>query len=131
MENNKVKAVTEWKIPTKIKEVESFLRFANFYQWFIKNFSHIAKLLNELKGKKECKWEEEHQRAFDELKDKITSQPVLTLSKREEKFRVKTDALGHMIRKVLFQEQEGKWKHITFLSRTMQLVEKNYKIYNK
>ena len=59
METNKVKAVKEWKTPTKIKEVESFLRFANFYRRFIKNFSHMAKSLNELKGKKEWKWGEE------------------------------------------------------------------------
>jgi len=55
METDKVKAVKEWKTPTKIKEVESFLEFANFYRRFIKNFSHIAKPLNELKGKKEWK----------------------------------------------------------------------------
>jgi len=53
MEANKVKAVKKWKMPTKIKEVESFLGFANFHRWFIKNFSHMAKLLNELKDKKE------------------------------------------------------------------------------
>ena len=73
MENNKVKAVMEWKTPTKIKEVESFLEFANFYWRFIKNFSYIAKPLNELKGKKEWRWEKEHQKAFKELKEKITS----------------------------------------------------------
>jgi len=55
METNKVKAVKKWKIPTKIKEVESFLGFANFYRQFIKNFSYMAKSLNELKGKKEWK----------------------------------------------------------------------------
>jgi len=49
MEADKVNAVKEWKTPTKIKEVESFLGFANFYRWFIKNFSHMAKLLNKLK----------------------------------------------------------------------------------
>ena len=57
MENNKVKTVKEWKIPTKIKEVESFLEFVNFYRWFIKNFSHTTRPLNELKGKKDQKWE--------------------------------------------------------------------------
>ena len=56
MENNKIKAVKEWKTPTKIKEVESFLEFANFYWQFIKNFSYIARLLNELKGKKDWRW---------------------------------------------------------------------------
>jgi len=56
---------------------------------------------------------------FEELKEKITSQPVLSLLRREEKFRVETDASGHIIGGVLSQEQEGKWKPIAFLSRTM------------
>ena len=60
MENNKVKTVKEWKTSTKIKEIESFLRFTNFYRCFIKTFK--------------------------ELKDKINSQPVFTLFRREEKF---------------------------------------------
>jgi len=58
----------------------------NFYRWFIKNFSHTARPLNELKGKKEWKWEEEYQKTFEELKDKITSQLVLIFLKRKEKF---------------------------------------------
>ena len=55
MEQDKVKVVKEWKVPTKIKEVESFLGFANFYWRFIQNFSHMARPLNDLKGKKERK----------------------------------------------------------------------------
>jgi len=53
------------------------------------------------------------------------------LPRREEKFRVKTDTSGHAIGGVLSQEQNGKWKQITFLSRTMQPAERNYEIYNK
>ena len=60
MENDKVKAVKEWKISTNIKEVESFLKFANFYRYFIKNFSHIAKSLNKLEEKRKWKWKEEY-----------------------------------------------------------------------
>ena len=132
MEQEKIKAVKEWKTPTRVKDMKSFLLgFANFYWRFIQNFSHTVKLLNELKGKKEWKWEEEHQKAFEELKEKITSQLVLALSRREEKFRVKTDALGHAIGGVLSQKQEGKWKPIVFLSRTMQPAKRNYEIYDK
>ena len=131
MEQEKIKAVKEWKTPMKVKDVESFLGFANFYRHFIQNFSHTAKPLNKLKGKKEWKWEEEHQRVFEELKEKITSQPVLALLRRKGKFRVETDASGHAIEGVLSQEQEGKWKPIAFLSRTMQPAERNYEIYDK
>jgi len=119
MEQEKIKAVKEWKMLTKVKDMESFLGFANFYRHFIHNFSHTARPLNELKGKKEWKWEQEHQKAFEELKKKITSQPVLVLPRREGKFRVETDTLGHAIGGVLSQEQEGKWKPIAFLSRMM------------
>ena len=73
MEADKVKAVKKQKTPTKIKEVESFLEFANFYRQFIKNFSYITKPLNELKGKKEWKQEKKQQEVFKELKEKITS----------------------------------------------------------
>jgi len=95
------------------------------------NFSHTAKLLNKLKEKKEWMLTEEHQQAFEELKEKITSQPVLSLLKRKGKFRVETDVSEHAIGRVLSQEQEGKWKLIAFLSRTMQLAERNYEIYDK
>jgi len=47
MKQEKIKVVKEWKTPMKVKDVESFLGFANF--------SHMAKPLNELKGKKDWK----------------------------------------------------------------------------
>ena len=59
------------------------------------------------------------------------SQPALVLPRREGKFRVETDISGHAIGGVLSQEQEGKWKPIAFLSRTMQPAEQNYEIYDK
>jgi len=117
MKQEKIKAVKEWKTPMKVKDIESFLGFADFYRRFIQNFSHTAKPLNELKGKKEWTWNEEYQKAFEELKKKITSQLVLLLPKRKGKFRIKINASGYAIGGVLSQEQEGKLKLITFLSR--------------
>ena len=131
MEQEKIKVVKKWKTPTKVKDVESFLGFTNFYQWFIQNFNYTAKPLNKLKSKKDWKWEEKHQKVFEELKEKITSQLVLSLPRRKRKFRVETDASEHAIRGVLFQEQDRKWKPIMFLLRTMQPAERNYKIYDK
>ena len=61
MEEEKIKVVKEWKTLTKVKKVESFLEFTNFYRRFIKNFSYTAKPLNELKGKKKWTWTEGHQ----------------------------------------------------------------------
>ena len=79
----------------------------------------MVKPLNKLKEKKECTWIDEYQQTFEELKKKITSQLVLSLPKREGKFRIEIDASGYAIGGVLSQEQEEKWKPIAFLSRTM------------
>ena len=108
IEQEKIKAVKKQKMPMKIKDVESFLGFANFYKYFIQNFSHTMKLLNELKDKKEQEQNKDHQQAFKELKNKITSQLVLFLPKRKEKFRVEMDTLEHVIGEVLSQKQDRK-----------------------
>ena len=62
----------------------------------------MTKSFNKLKKKMEMG--KKHQKSFKELKDRITSQPVLALPKREGKFRVETDVLGHTIGEVLFWE---------------------------
>ena len=60
MEQEKIKAVKEWKMLMKVKDIESFLVFANFYKRFIQNFSHMAKPLNKLKRKKKWTWNKEY-----------------------------------------------------------------------
>ena len=101
IEQEKIKAVMEWKTPTRVKDIESFLGFVNFYRRFIQNFSHTAKPVNELKEKKEWTWTEVHQEAFEELKIKKTSQLVLSLPKREGKFKVEIDASEYTIGGIL------------------------------
>jgi len=56
----------------------------------------MAKSLNKLKGKKEWKWENEHQNTFNKFKEKVTSRPVLVC-----KFQVETDTSEHAIKRVL------------------------------
>jgi hypothetical protein len=79
MDPAKIKGIANWPIPTTVKQVQSFLGFCNFYRPFIHHFSHIAQPLNELTQKEiPWTWEEHHQKAFEELRNRVTSEPVLT-----------------------------------------------------
>ncbi|THH07652.1 hypothetical protein EW146_g9249 [Bondarzewia mesenterica] len=51
MDPIKVNGITKWPVPTKVKEVQSFLGFGNFYRWFIKDYSKVARLLFDLTQK--------------------------------------------------------------------------------
>jgi hypothetical protein len=132
MEEGKIEAIKNWKVPTNVKGVESFLGFVNFYRQFIKNFSIIVAPLNQLKGKdKEWNWGEQQQKAFEEIKMAIISKPVLVLPRDEGKFKVKTDASDLRIGAILLQQQNGFWHPIAFMSKTLTEAERNYEIYNK
>jgi hypothetical protein len=75
---SKVKEVLEWKPPTTVSEVQSFLGLAGYYRWFIPNFSKIMKSITELlkKGNKYL-WSEACDEAFKHLKKLLTALPVL------------------------------------------------------
>lgn len=73
-----VRAVTEFPRPHNVKSLQRFLGLAVYYRKFVKNFARIAAPLYELlKKEKEWKWEEKHQRVMDELKERLTTAPVL------------------------------------------------------
>jgi hypothetical protein len=76
MDPGKVKEVLEWKPPTTVSEVQSFLGLAGYYRWFIPNF--IAKPITELlkKGNKYV-WSEACDEAFKHLKKLLTTSPIL------------------------------------------------------
>ena len=77
MNESKVEGVTAWPTPTKVKHVQAFLGLANFYRCFIKDFARIARPLTMLTCKDiPWKWEEEQQRAFDNLKTAFTTAPI-------------------------------------------------------
>ena len=74
----KVAGVRDWPAPTTIKGVRSFLGFCNYYHAFIQDFSELALPLNALTQKgQEFTWGSNKQRAFDQLKKRITSSPTL------------------------------------------------------
>src|SRR6266436_4396747 len=106
MDPTKVCGVTEWPTPMKVKEVQSFLGFMNFYQKFICDFSDIPHPLYALTCKTQrWVWGLAKQEAFDTLKRAVTSAPVLTFPSQSGHFHLKCDALNFPTGAVLSQVQ--------------------------
>jgi hypothetical protein len=132
MDPHKVKAITDWPIPTTKRELQQFLGFVNFYRRFVKGFAKIAKPLTKLTGKTDWLWTELQQKAFQELKNEVTSKRVLIIPKPGRPFRMETDVSNFAITAILSQmDDAGKWRLVAFLSRSLNDAKRNYEIYNK
>ena len=85
----KVKGVLDQPTPKGVKDIQKFLELANYYQQFIKDFVSIARLLYNL-VKKNQKWNQEkkQKKAFRELKERFTKEPVLTILDLDKKMRI-------------------------------------------
>jgi hypothetical protein len=119
----KVKDVLDWVVPQTVKEVRSFLGLAGYYRRFIENFSKIAKPLTSLLEKGiDFSWTDERQKAFEELKKRLTTAPVLTLPDQSKRFTVYCDASRDGLGCVLMQEG----RVIAYASRQLRRHELNY-----
>ena len=101
----KVQEVLEWKAPTTVTEVRSFLGLAGYYRRFIPDFSKIAKPMTRLLQKDEkFVWTPKCEEAFHTLWTLLTSAPVLAQPDIEKPFDVYCDACGTGLGCVLMQE---------------------------
>ncbi|XP_073035270.1 uncharacterized protein [Primulina eburnea] len=123
VDSSKIEAIKQWSIPKTVSEVRSFLGLAGYYRRFIADFSKIALPLTSLTRKTtKFEWTIECQQAFQTLKDKLTSAPVLVLPCGTEDFVVYTDASKQGLGAVLMQ----RGKVIAYASRQLKEYEKNY-----
>ncbi|XP_073520088.1 uncharacterized protein [Phyllobates terribilis] len=107
MDTSKTQAIQEWPIPNTLKEVQRFIGFANFYRRFIKNFSEIVSPITQLTRKKTpLVWSPQAQTAFDRLKSKFTSAPILIHPDPDRAFIVEVDALDCAIGAIFSQRTE-------------------------
>src|SRR5258707_10824234 len=112
MDLMKVRRVMEWPTPTKVKEVQSFLGFVNFYWKFIHDFSNISCPLYALTHKtQQWVWGLAEQEAFNTLKRAVTSTPVLTFPSQSSHFHLECDASNFTTRAVLSQIQADGMHH--------------------
>ena len=134
MDEEKLSEVLEWPVPTKVKQVQAFLGFANFYHRFIENFAKISKPLSDL-TKKDCTWNWgiEQQNAFEALKKAFTMALVLRIPNDKDPFKLSTDASNFATKAVLSQKnmQINLWHPVAFFSKLLDVHKRNYEIYNK
>ena len=104
---DKVEAIQKWPTPTTVKEVQAFLGFANFYRWFIYNYSRIAVPLTMLTCKDhKFEWTPQTDNAFKELRSRFLQPLVLLHPNFEHPFVVGTDASDMATRGILSQRGE-------------------------
>ena len=133
MASNKVQIIQDWPEPHKVKDIQSFLGFANFYCHFIYGYSRITIPLIHL-TRKGVPWHftNECHSAFNALKKAFTSTPVLTHWITDVPITVETDASDYALAAVLSVMTPSSELHpIAFHSRTFHTPEHNYDVHNK
>ena len=101
----KVADILNWKAPKDVRGIKSFIGMAGYYRRFIEGFSKIARPMTVLLAKKvEFKWTQKCQEAFEELKNRLTTAPVLVLPDVHKPFSVYCDASYTGLGCVLMQE---------------------------
>jgi RNase H-like domain found in reverse transcriptase len=133
MSDRKVKAIQDWPEPRKVRDIQSFLGFANFYRRFIHDYSRITVPLTRL-TRKGTPWyfSDVCHCAFDTLKKAFATAPVLTHWIPDAPLIVETDASDYAVAVILsLQTSDGELHPVAFHSRTFTSPELNYDVHDK
>ncbi|EFO92751.1 hypothetical protein CRE_26017, partial [Caenorhabditis remanei] len=123
----KQKLLGNFRTPTTLSEVKSFLGMSGYFRRFIKDYAIIVKPLTTLTQKDvEFNWGEEQEKAFEEVKQRLISPPILTTPRMDGDFEMHTDASKIGIAAVLLQKQDDELKVIAYASRPTTPVEQRY-----
>ncbi|GKD21049.1 putative reverse transcriptase domain-containing protein, partial [Tanacetum coccineum] len=119
----KIESVKDWESPKTATEIRQFLGLAGYYRRFIEGFSKIAKPMTKITQKKvKFDWGDKAEAAFQLIKQKLCSAPILALPKGSKDFIVYCDDSIKGLGVVLMQRE----KVITYASRELKIHEKNY-----
>ena len=111
----KVKVVMSWERPKLVFEICSFLGLTGYYRRFIEDFSRLAALMTRLTWKEvKFVWDDSCERAFQELKRRLTSAPILIVPEKEQRYIVYCDASKDGLGCVLMESRKvvayGSWQ---------------------
>ncbi|GJT96110.1 putative reverse transcriptase domain-containing protein [Tanacetum coccineum] len=119
----KIESIKDWASPKSPTEIQQFLGLTGYYRRFIEGFSKIAKPMTKLTQKKVAlEWGDKQEAAFQTLKNKLCSVPILALPQGVENFIVYCDTSHNCLGPVLMQNE----KVIAYASRQLKIHEKNY-----
>jgi len=133
MSDDKVKIIQDWLEPKKVKDIQFFLGFTNFYCWFIFNYLDIVILLTHL-TQKDISWKFDFSccDAFNSLKKAFTSSSIFTHWISDAQLIMETDALDYALVEILsICNKENEVHPVAFHSHTFTMAELNYDTYNK
>ena len=123
----KVDLIVKLSSPTTVKGVRQFLGHAGFYRRFIKDLSKLAKPLCELLVKDaKFEWDDRRQQSFEELKQFLTTAPIVRAPNWQLPFEVMCDANDFAVGAVLGQIEDGKPYVIYYASKTLNEAQRNY-----
>ena len=133
MSNNKVKIIQDQPESKKVKDIRFFLGFANFYCWFIFNYSNIIIPLTCLTQKDiSWKFDSSCHDAFNSLKKAFTSTPILTHWIPNAQLIVETDDSNYALATILsIVNKYSKVHPVAFYSHTLTAMELNYNTHDK
>ena len=129
MDYSRVSTIQDWPIPARLKEVQAFLGFCNFYRRFIRRYSDIARPLTELTKKEaQFQWGEGEQKSLEDLKQAFTQAPLLAQFNPSNPIWIETDASDYAISGIISQKNENdEHKHpVAFHGRKLNPAERNY-----
>jgi hypothetical protein len=124
---NKIKAMMDWPIPKTLKNLRGFLGLTGYYRKFVQNYGRIATPLMALTKKDAFSWTLEATKTFEQLKEVMCKDPVLTTLDFTKTFIVECDASGNGIGVVLMKEG----RPLAFESRPLKGKDLQKPIYEK
>jgi len=132
MDTKKVQTILDWPTPWHVKDVQSFIGFANFYRCFIKDYLELILPLTWLTRKNEpWSWSTLCQTSFKTLKEAFTSASTLVHWDLHSPMIMETDASDHALAAILSTQVNGNVHLIAFHSQVFHAIELNYDVHDK
>lgn len=125
----RVKCIVEFPTPVTVKQVRRFLGMSGWYQRYISNYAAVASPITDtLRNATHFRWTPEAQQAFEALKLKLTTAPVLTHPDFAKHFYIQCDASATGVGGVLFQLDGDDEHPIAFMSKKLNSAQRNYSV---